>query len=313
MMLAINDTHTDPYFNIAAEEYLLNYKTNNSFRLWICQPAVIVGKNQNAFAEINYECLEENNIYLIRRVSGGGTVYIDPGTLNFSFILDKDKAAMLDYQKMLDPVISYLNMINVPAKFSGKSNITVNKKKISGNAQHATKERFIHHGTILVKADLLLLNKILDNKAIYCDKAVKSVPAKVANINADIETFRNGLYRYLKSYFKNCEDYVFDHNDAEKIKGLVQKKYALWDWNYGRSPGFVVEKEIKDATITINVEKGYVHKIIIDAKDKFPSEAYVVFNGIPYKRDSFKKALQKIEHYLHDIGLDQKSILWVLF
>ncbi len=310
-MLAINHAYTCPFFNIAAEEYLLHHKSDNVFRLWTSTPAVITGKHQNAFAEVNPVLLEKNSIPLIRRLSGGGTVYIDKGTINYSFIFNKKDADILDFESMLKPVILYLEEKNIPAVFSGKSNITVNGKKISGNAQHTSKGRILHHGTILVNADVDLLNDVLSSEKRYEDKAVKSIPAKVANImpGGSIKACRDGFFYFLKQYFTNCSDYCFNAHDINEINQLTKTKYATWQWNYGQSPPSVIEKKINGINFKIQVKNGLVDGINIGGMDGISH----VFMHKPYRREVIKKAFYEIRDVLNKYSLDADTVIAHLF
>ena len=130
----ITHDNRDAYFNLASEEYLLKQKGGYYFYLWINDPAVIVGINQNAFEEVNLSYVQENGIKVVRRLTGGGTVYHDGGNLCYTVIAPYDKDVD-NYRKFTAPVIKYLNELGVPAEFSGRNDITVDGKKISGNAQ----------------------------------------------------------------------------------------------------------------------------------------------------------------------------------
>ncbi len=310
-MLAINNEHTNPFFNIAAEEYLLHHKSDNIFRLWTSTSAVITGKHQNAFAEVNHVLLEKKNIPLIRRLSGGGTVYVDEGTINYSFIFNKKDADILDFEGMLRPVILYLNKINIPAVFSGKSNIVFNGRKISGNAQHASKERILHHGTILVNTDIAMLNKMLSPKNHYDDKAVKSVPANVTNIlpGCDINEFRNDFFRFLKHDYYKGNNYYFNDDDISQINTLIKNKYATWEWNFARSPASFIEKKINGIVFKIQLKDGLVRNINIDGRD----EIAPVFINKPYLREVIKDGLYKINDVLKLYRLDADAVITYLF
>ena len=183
-MLIIQNSTTDPYFNIAVEEYLLKNFTDDCFILYQNKPSIIIGKHQNTLAEINYQYVKENNIAVVRRLSGGGTVYHDLGNLNFSFIKNSgNDKNLVDFKMYTTPIIEVLKQLGVNAEFGGHNDIQVNGFKISGNAEHIFKKRVLHHGTLLFSSDLSILNNAIkapENR--YSDKAVKSVRAVVANI-----------------------------------------------------------------------------------------------------------------------------------
>jgi lipoate-protein ligase A len=135
MIEVINPSH-DPYFNLALEEYLVKSWTGpkNLFVLWQNQPAVIIGRNQNAIEEVNLPYLEQEGIALVRRMSGGGAVYHDSGNLNYTLVLD-DSQDFANFDKFTRPVIKALKKIGVKAENSGRNDITIKGLKFSGNAQ----------------------------------------------------------------------------------------------------------------------------------------------------------------------------------
>ncbi len=165
----------NPYFNLAAEEFLMRQKGGDFIFFYINQPAVIVGKHQNAIAEANIPFLFKNNILLARRASGGGTVYHDRGNLNFCFILTGQQDKLVDFKKYTQPIIDALGAIGLDVQFGKRSDLVLNGKKISGNAEHIFKNRVLHHGTLLFNTNLDdLEHSIQATKAQISDKAVKS-------------------------------------------------------------------------------------------------------------------------------------------
>ncbi len=251
-MLIVNRPQTDPYFNIAAEEYLLKTVAEDCFMVWRNDVSIIVGKHQNALAEINYPFVKEHHIPVIRRISGGGTVFHDPGNLNFSFIAQGEREKLVDYRKFTDPIITVLNQLGVPARFEGKNDIKVNGLKISGNAEHVYKNRVLHHGTLLFSSDLGLLKKALKaDSERFSDKAIKSVKSKVSNISdflnepISIADFSGLILQYLKNANNNSRFYSLTSSDVSSIQQLVNEKYTTWKWNFGYSPQYELENSIK--------------------------------------------------------------------
>ena len=140
-----HDNH-NPYFNLASEEYLLKVKGGYYFYLWINSPSVIVGINQNTLQEVNLGFTERNGIKVVRRLTGGGAVYHDLNNICYTVIAPYDENVD-NYKKFTAPVIEYLNSLGVKAEFSGRNDITVDGKKISGNAQTVHNGTIMHHGT----------------------------------------------------------------------------------------------------------------------------------------------------------------------
>jgi len=175
-MLCIRHDITDPYFNLAAEEYFLKESNREFFILYINDPSVIAGKHQNVYAEINLNHVRENNIKVARRISGGGTVWHDHGNLNFSFIREGTDGDMVNFRKYTSPIVDVLLRLGIPAQFKEKNSIVVNNLKISGNAEHIFKNRVLHHGTLLFSSDLTGMSKALTTGQMkYQGRAITSV------------------------------------------------------------------------------------------------------------------------------------------
>ncbi|MBA7525299.1 Lipoate-protein ligase LplJ [subsurface metagenome] len=239
-MHCIINNNTDPYFNIASEEYFLKNFSWDCFLLYRNLPCVIIGKHQNTFSEINSEFIRKNNIKVIRRISGGGTVYHDLGNLNFTFIMNSKYGELVDFKKYTKPIIEILRDLSINAKFEGHNSLTINGKKISGNAEHICKNRVLHHGTLLFSAEIKnLVRALYADTHKYSDRAVKSVRSHVTNISDHLKTglniieFRDKILDYILSNFPGASLYELTEQDEEKIRELVEKKYSDWNWNFG--------------------------------------------------------------------------------
>lgn len=174
---------TDPYLNLATEEYLFRHSDDDIFMLWQNRPSVIIGKNQNAYAEVNVESAAERQISVVRRITGGGAVFHDLGNLNYTFITSSDKAESLDFAYFTKPIIDALGSLGLSAELSGRNDILCEGRKISGNAHFSDGRRILHHGTLLFDADLNAMSTVLRSDI---DKlrmrAIKSHKGRVANI-----------------------------------------------------------------------------------------------------------------------------------
>ncbi|MFD0712366.1 lipoate--protein ligase [Paenibacillus sp. GCM10027626] len=242
---------TDPAFNLALEEYALrNLPMDDSYLLfYINEPSIIIGKNQNTIEEINQEYVRDNGIHVVRRLSGGGAVYHDLGNLNFSFITKDDGNSFHNFAKFTRPVIDALHKLGVNAELSGRNDIQVDGRKISGNAQFASKGRMFSHGTLLFNSAMENVSSALKVKPIKIEsKGTKSVRGRVANISEflrepmTIEQFHAALLREL---FGGADGEVTHYplTDAEwsAVAKLAEERYRNWDWNYGRSPKCNIE------------------------------------------------------------------------
>lgn len=302
-MLIIKSDTTNPYFNIASEEYLLRELSDNVFMIYINEPSIIVGKHQNTLAEINYRYIKEYNIRVIRRLSGGGTVYHDLGNINFTFIQNVEGKNLIDFRKYTAPVISILEKLGVNAKFEGKNDLRVNGLKISGNAEHVFKKRVLHHGTLLFDSNLDVLNEAIRvdlNK--YKDKAVKSIRSVVTNIrpwlkkDLTTEEFFSFLLEEAAALHPGAENYTFTSEDQQNIRQLMDEKYTTWDWNFGYSPRYILVNRFDTYNIKVSVEKGVIREVhVSDKKGKvcFP-QISVMLTGIPHREEDIRTKLESL-------------------
>jgi lipoate---protein ligase len=301
-MLIIENNSIDPYFNIATEEYLLKNFTDDFFILYQNTPSVIVGKHQNTLAEINYHYIKENKIPVVRRLSGGGTVYHDLGNLNFTFIKNagNDKN-LVDFKRFTEPIIQVLKQLGVDACFEGHNDIRVNGLKISGNAEHVFKRRVLHHGTLLFSSDLNILNESIKVPLIrYADKAVKSVRSTVTNIKdylteqISTDEFKSMIIQYIKSSNQDTVSYSLNSTDIDSIQKLVTEKYSTWEWNFGYSPDYHLSNKIKidnqDVAFLISVEKGSIKSVQITGIDQGKSLEKIL-SGIKHSETDVRETL----------------------
>jgi len=274
-MLIIDSPSHDAYFNIASEEYLLyKYPTEDIFLLYVNAPSIIVGKFQNTLAEINLDYVKENNIKVVRRMSGGGTVYHDLGNLNFSFHTLLGGNDFMDFSQFTEPVVDMLNKMNVPAKLEGRNDLLVEGKKFSGNAKLARNGKMIQHGTILLNSQMEVLGEALKvNPLKFIDKAVKSNRARVTNLinylpkDTSTDQLKELLIQEIIEKNEGATRYVLTAEDIQGIEKLVQEKYNTWDWNFGFSPNYNFNKAIKIPAgfieLHMDVVHGYIEKIKI--------------------------------------------------
>jgi len=265
-MLFIQREDQDPYFNIAAEEYVLKHIEDDTLMLWANNPSIIIGKHQNPYIECNVlECIKKN-IPVIRRISGGGTVFHDKGNLNFTFTRRMHGENLIDYRLHTQPIIDALEGLGIKASLEGKNDLKVNSKKISGNAEHIFRKKVLHHGTLLFDSHLGLLNKLLKspNSKAYKGKSMPSNPSEVGNISQyipypfDFNSFRDKLTHHLLKNFPGIEHYKFSNDDKKKIKELAKAKYEKDEWNYGYSPDYEFSNEIKGYQINLSIKKGLI-------------------------------------------------------
>ena len=270
-MLCILNSCTEPYFNLAAEEYVLKHFNDDIFMLWRNEPAVIIGKNQNAVAEINIEFVKENQIKVVRRQTGGGAVFHDLGNVNYTFIAPKDSG---NFQTFSEPILMVLNKLGVNAKFEGRNDLTIDGRKFSGNAQCIHQNRILHHGTLLFSSKMEDLSAALRvNPLKFQDKAVKSVRKRVTNISEHLPCpmsvidFINTVMKEVSATIPHAEPYSFSEIDVQNINQLKAEKYETWEWNFGSSPKFDFGKQIRtqggNVEVALSVEYGRISNIRI--------------------------------------------------
>lgn len=282
-MLLIDSPSQNAYFNIASEEYLLKkFTTEDIFLLYVNAPSIIVGKFQNTLAEINLEYVKEKNIKVVRRMSGGGTVYHDLGNLNFSFHTLLGQHDFMDFSIFTEPVLTMLNNLGVPAVLEGRNDLLVDGKKFSGNAKLARHGKMIQHGTILLDSEMEVLGEALKiNPLKFIDKATKSNRSRVTNLihylpkNTTTTQMKKWLSEEILKNNPEAKWYEFTDEDLQGIQKLMTEKYETWDWNFGFSPNYNFNKAIKIPAGFIEVHLDVVKGIIEKAKifgDFFASE-----------------------------------------
>jgi len=307
MIKSIISQSNDPSFNLATEEFLLRNSEEEIHFFYINNPSVIIGKHQNALAEINLAFLEENNIPLFRRQSGGGTVYHDLGNINFCFIRKGEQGDLVNFTRATQPIVQVLNQWNIPARTGQRNDLLVNFKKISGNACHVFKRRVMHHGTLLYSSDLQRLNTSLKtDPAKFKDRAVKSIRSEVMNISElygkekSAEEFMHSL---VKSIISNNNEIVNSNLSQKEIDGILKlqkDKYSTNEWNYSYGPSYefrkrtIVENWVYN--VQMKVEKGRVLSLSINSNNpdkKLINSVIESTLGLFHQKETIIEALLK--------------------
>ena len=271
-LIYIENTHTDPHYNLAFEEYVFQNlpavagESAPVLLLWQNEPSVIVGKYQNTIEEINYDYIETQGVHVVRRNTGGGAVYHDLGNLNYSFIIP-DAQTKVDFKTFTTPIVKALNSYGIPAEQTGRNDLVVGDRKFSGNAQQFSKHRLLHHGTIMFDVDTEAVAKALRVKpGKFKSKATKSVRSRVTNLKPYFEGGQNpddpdgvsaaagtlpgaaettapadaaGLKALLLAWFRREYDVIdieLTEEQLAEVTALKESKYDTHEWNLGRSP-----------------------------------------------------------------------------
>ncbi|WP_017754287.1 lipoate--protein ligase [Calidifontibacillus oryziterrae] len=318
-----NEGITDPRINLSIEEFAVkNLNIEESYLLfYINEPSIIIGKNQNTIEEINANYVEEHRIHVVRRLSGGGAVYHDLGNLNFSFITKDDGDSFHNFSKFTLPVIEALHKLGVHAELSGRNDIVVNGRKISGNAQFATKGRMFSHGTLMFNSNIDNVVSALNVKLDKIEsKGIKSIRSRVANISEFLskEMSITDFKEHLLKYIFNSEDpipvYRLTSNDWEQINQIADRHYNNWDWNYGKSPKFNLQKtkrfSIGQIDVRLNVNKGRIEVCKIYG-DFFGIDDVTdierIITGCRLEKNEITKALESVnfQQYFGDFNKDE--------
>ncbi len=231
------ETHSvDPAYNLAFEETVLTHRREGDYLLlWQNGTTIVVGQNQNAEAEINRAFVEANDIQIVRRMTGGGAVYHDLGNLNYSFITDAGDVERLTMDRFTRPVVDALRALGLNAEASGRNDILVDGRKVSGTAQRLVKGRILHHGTLLFDSDPeMVAGALRAAPEKFRSKSAKSVRSRVGNIrdalpeDMDLPAF----WAYLKGAFAKdgLQEETLSLEETAALEELKRSKYDSWAW-----------------------------------------------------------------------------------
>lgn len=322
LYLIKNKNSTDPSVNLALEEYCVrNLDMSNDYLLfYINEPSVIIGKHQNTIEEINTAYIDENKVHVIRRISGGGAVYHDEGNLNFSFMTKHSQKSIHNFKLFTEPVIKTLHELNIPAELNGRNDITVNDKKISGNAQFTDTKSMFSHGTLLFNSNLDNVVKALNVKFDKIEsKGIKSIKSRVGNIKEfiqiemSIEEFRQKLINSIFPGHNNTTVYNLSDDQWKRVNELSASKYKTWEWNYGRSPEFNIQKvnrfSFGQIDARIHVKDGLIEEVTIYGDflgHGDMSDIEKKLRKVKYEKKNISKALYDVslDHYFGEISLE---------
>lgn len=267
-LLHVQNKQHDPYLNMAIEEHLFTKLStaDDFFMLWQNSPAIIIGRNQNAWSEINEDYVRQHQIAVVRRMTGGGAVYHDLGNLNFTFAI-KDQNAGFDFERFGRPVVRALAEFGVKAEISGRNDILIAGRKFSGNAEYRRSGRLLHHGTLLFSSDLSVLSQALQAKPQkIASKGITSVRSRVTNIaehlpaNVTLGQFTEAVQHAAAREFGGAmHPYTLTSQDWESIVQLRDQKYASWAWNFGQAPEFNLRREQRFLTGEVDVRLNIKH------------------------------------------------------
>ncbi|CRX36906.1 / lplJ / Lipoate-protein ligase LplJ /:390050 Reverse [Candidatus Hepatoplasma crinochetorum] len=310
----------NPYFNLAAEEYIINNLNEDLFYVYVNKPSVIIGKNQDPINETNIEYLKDNNILLVRRISGGGAVYQDLGNVNYSFVLKGKAKDIYKFEEYSRPIVNFLkNKLHLNAEFGGRNDISINDKKISGIAQFVSNNNLIFHGTLIFNVDFSNVNKILTpNYDKILSKGVKSIQKRVGNIYDELlqKITKEEFIGLLIDNISDDKEYKFTVEQLKEINKIAKIKedkikFLLENRNEYKYKKSEYISGFGTIQIYFNLEAGKIIQFEIfgeyfskhntdDIKNKFIGKLYDqnIIRDIVYSIDDF-------ENYFYNLNRDK--------
>ena len=318
---------TDPAYNLALEEVMAAQADAPFAMLWRNRPAVIIGRNQNACREFDSAYAREHGIAIVRRMTGGGAVYHDLGNLNYSiFTFETDaNRRYIDFAPFAEPVLSALRALGVKAEFSGRNDILVDGRKVSGSAKCVHSGRILFHGTLLFDVDFEAMTAVLTPPRAKIEaKGVASVRARVAHLNEFLpglnrETFRQAMEREFLRRFERKEPLPIPDNWVREAERTADERYRSWEWTFGESPDFTFERTRRfpcgTVTVCLDVHSGVIRHAAFngDFFGAVPVEALAaLLIGCPHSIEGIRSALSGVDPGRYVAGLDLDALAELL-
>lgn len=319
----------DARINLAIEYYLLSEVELDEpiLLFYINDNAIIVGKNQNTYEEVNTDYVEREGVTVVRRFSGGGAVYHDLGVLNFCFLTKDDGDSFRNFKKFTTPVIEALHKMGVQgAELRGRNDLVIDDKKFSGNAMYSKNGRLTAHGTLMFDSQIdAVVGALKPKKHKLESKGIKSIRSRVTNIKPYLDdeyqymNAKNFREKLLLNIFdaddiNGVKEYRLTDKDWEKIKEFADQYTSNWKWNYGESPKFDLERSerlsVGTVEVKLNVNKGLITNLKIFGDFFGLGEISDVENkltDIQYNAESIRKVLGEVDlkKYFGDVDIDE--------
>lgn len=326
-MIYIETDSTDAAYNFACEEYCMErFKDHRVLIIWQADKCIMLGRYQIAQSEINKNAVKKLGSAVVRRNTGGGTIYADLGNLLYTYIIPVTDLAAIDFSTVCRPIVDALREMGVNAELKGRNDILIEGKKISGNAQTIRVNTLCSHGSLLYDADLDGLQDLLNvDTSKIKSKGISSVRSRVTNIidNIPVRYTTYEFWQKLKEYLFQGEEvilYKFTAQEIERINTIRNEKYAAWEWNYGRAPKYNYQNEIRfpmgKVAVNIDINNGIIEKCKINGDflgliPIEPLEELII--GTPYIYDAVKRKTENADFNLYFRGISQKEFLKCIF
>ncbi|WP_100065838.1 lipoate--protein ligase [Miniphocaeibacter massiliensis] len=309
-MIVIENNNLDPAYNHALEEYLFNNYEDDIFIIWRNKPCILLGRNQNIYKEVNIDYCIENNMDIVRRLSGGGTIYCDKEIIQYTFITKEREGNSFAY--FTKPIIDSLAKLGLNGEFTGRNDLIIDGKKFSGNAQYHNGGKVLHHGSILYGGNMEnMKNALRPNPLKFVGKNVNSVAARVGMLKDEMDLsvteFMDHITETVLEDFNIKEITKINEVMESEVQKIRTERFASDSWNYGKSPSCGIKHSVKhDFGIVeygIDLAGGVINDIIING-DFFGKDDIKKFSsrliGLKFTEKDFREALytNKISDYI---------------
>lgn len=272
-MIYIETGSQDVYYNFALEYYFASRKKLDDVILlfWQTAPTLMVGKYQNIYEEIDLAFAKKNGLNIVRRKSGGGTIYTDPHTFQFS-VIDYAGSERIQFESYTAPFIKALSRLGLTVDFKGRNDLLIGSRKVSGNAQYKSSQATVHHGSLLFRTDIDMMERATCVDAYkVASKGIKSVRERVTRIydhlpkSMDEPAFKAYMLSTLLG--EKPKFYTLNQNDQEAIREIADREFRCWEKTFGHNPKFNMEKTCYfkggKFQIKLDVEKGNIAQCTI--------------------------------------------------
>ena len=317
---------TNPYYNLAFEEYVLTHRTDGDYLLlWQNDNTIVVGQNQNTEAEINRAFVEAHGIRVVRRATGGGAVYHDLGNLNYSFISDAEGVHHADMTRFTQPIVAALQGLGIQAEASGRNDILAEGRKVSGTAQRLVGGRILYHGTLLFDSDPSMVAGALQvDPEKFKSKSTKSVRSRIGNIRALLRADMTlpAFWDYLKKVLAGSGMVAgaLTAEETAAVEALKRSKYDTWEWNYGRSPRYTMRSRRRfpggGVEVLLDVRQGLIDEIAFygDFLSLCPLDTLTAaLRGCPYREADVAAVLARLPLASYFGAISAEELLQVIF
>lgn len=317
-MIYVKYSSPDVSLNLAAEYYFATEKPlgDEIFMLWQPRPTIVVGSFQNIHEEVDVAYAVSHGIDIVRRLSGGGTVYQDNGSIQYAFIAQGDSE--INFRRYLDPMIGALRELGINAEADGRNDICACGKKVSGNAQYRVGDKTVHHGTLLFSADIGEMERATHPpKYKISSKSIKSVRERVVNMCTLTDKVKTPceFMEYLAEKIGGSVTYTPSEQDIKRIEHIADEKFRRErrEGLAAHSPAFCMEKTVKFdggvLTVAFNVKNGTIEsaRLLGDFFTAHDSEKLTgALTGVPFTGEAVKSAI--IASGFEVMGMDNGTL-----